>query len=178
MSIIKIADFKGYNRLAKAIDTDPNLQAFIDKYEPLIIYQLFGVKMGKLIIAYLNANRLPINVDYDKVIDAFAEEGNGSDEWYYQFNTQWISEGLFSILKSQIYYQYVCGTAVQHTQAGTTFPEVDTQKGINPSRLAESRHNDSLSSWEAIQMYIIENRTLYPDYIFLRRPSSSFSGIL
>lgn len=50
MLILQTSDFAGYFALARTVYNDSKLQAYIDKYEKLSIYQIFGVELGDLFI--------------------------------------------------------------------------------------------------------------------------------
>ncbi len=172
MSILKTTDFSGYHKLAGSIENDILLQSYIDKYEKKAIYMLFGIKLGKLIIADIEANDevIPDNADYLKIWEPFEEVG--------PWDEQWISEGVAEILKSFIFWEYIAFTTVQHTQAGVTTAAVDTQTKVNSGRFAESRWNNMLESWEVIQCYIDQHKETYPEYVFTRKPDAKFDGLL
>lgn len=171
MSILKPSDFTGFQGVAGSIENDPKLQSFIDKYEQTYINKVFGIKMGKLVFANIvSPATSPTNVNYKKVWDAFQEVGPNDE--------QWVSEGMIEILKSSIFHNYVSFGAAQHTQAGVTQPQVDTQKDANTARFAESRWNNMLMSWEAIQLYIHQNEDTFPDYVELKKPDYKFDGLL
>ena len=171
MSILKPSDFTGFHQPAGSDENDELLQAYIDKHESKCVKLLFGIEMGKLILADIALGATsPTNADYQKVWEPFEEVGS-SDQ-------QWISEGVLEILKSYIFWHYIIHTAVQHTQAGTTTAAIDTQQKGNPMRFAESRWNYMLDSWDAIQEYIAENESTYPDYLYIEPPDPKFDGVL
>ena len=171
MSILKPEDFIGFQRVAGSNDTDATLQAYIDKYESAYINKVFGIKLGKLILANIAPGTTsPINAEYKKAWDSFQEVGP-SDE-------QWVSEGMLELLKSVIFYHYIAFTTAQHTQAGVTAPEVDTQGMADSARFAEARWNNMLYTWEAIHAYVIENDSDYPDFVQTIIPDPKFNGLL
>lgn len=170
MSILKTTDFAGFHQLAGSTENDKLLQKFIDKYEKKYIYQLFGVKLGGLIITNIGSGTSPANADYKKVWDPLSEEGPSEE--------QWISEGVLEILKSCIFWHYINETRQKHTQQGVTATESDTATAQHASSYAESRWNSMLDSWDVIQDYIDKNSATYPDYVYSEPPGPKYHGIL
>lgn len=172
MSILQTTDFTGFHKLAGSIENDTLLQSYIDKYEKSYINKVFGIALGKLIVADILANDgiVPLDPNYLKVWNSFEEVGDD--------DAQYVSEGMSEILKSCIFWHYIVETTTQHTQAGVTGPGIDTQARAASGRYAENRWNNMLSSWEAIQCFISENDTDYPDYVYLRKPDPCFEGLL
>lgn len=187
MSILKTTDFKGFHRIAGSNDSDTVLQSIIDKYESETIMKVFGIKLGKLIIANIvSPATSPANAAYKKVWDAFQEvsvSGSGEDFSLYYYsgcrnNGEWFSEGMLELLKSVIFWHYVAIRASQSTQAGVTLPEVDTQARGDVSRFAEARWNNMIKTWESIHFYIEENITAYPDFVRTAIAEPKFNGLL
>lgn len=168
-----LADFKGgkysipdaggvYNVSgATAIN---NVQAAIDNFWKQYVYQLLGVTLGDLIIAYDIA--FPSggsNLDYDKIISAFSIDNtnNGCCS-----NSISQSLGLKEYLKACIFYEYNKNTLVT-SQAGTTQPAAETsyiQSASSSMRFAENKFNDLLSTADAIQKYCLNNSSAFPDF--------------
>lgn len=154
---------------ATGMYTDDNVQAAIDKYEKPAIYNLLGVALGDLIIAYIQSSSPPFNADYDKIINGFAE-----DNQYYtiyntlcgDYNSVIINAGLKEWLKAVVFYEYVKISLVT-SQPGVTQPEAETgqiQKVTSTMRFAENKFNQMLDTAYAIQWYCVNNKTNLPDY--------------
>jgi hypothetical protein len=139
------------------IYTEPDLQAAIDAYEEKYIYQLLGVTLGDLIIAYLAASRSPTNTEYDMIIDAFSEDDN---------HCIVQSLGMKEYLKAAIFYEYTKNSLVT-SQAGVVDPQSETatkQSPMSVLRFAENKFNDVLDTVDAIQWYCSSNSSSFPDF--------------
>jgi hypothetical protein len=170
-SLLTPEEFIGLHKLAGSIENDILLQQYIDEYEKDAVYKLFGITMGKAMIADAGySGGTWANANLEKVFKPFQEVGSGDE--------QWVSKGLKEILKAYILWHYASKTTVQHTQAGVTTDNVDTQSKVDPGRFAETRWNQMLDSWEAIQAYIDENSADYPDYVYIPAPQPKFNGLL
>lgn len=165
MILLQTTDFKGgkYD-LPDSVGayTTANVQETIDRYEKNYIYKLLGVALGNLIIAYLAANRLPINAAYNKILDPFAEDNSG-----FCFNRVIESMGMKEYLKAAIFYEYV-KVGLITSQPGVTQPISETaniQTPMSTMRFAENKFNDVIGTLEAIQWYCWTNKAIdFPDY--------------
>lgn len=186
MIILTLTDFRGgkYNIPdAQGWYTNGNMQAMIDTYEKPYIYNLLGVVLGDKIIAYLAANRLPANTDYNKIIDPFSSDDAGWWGWYNDYCDYWAgyvfnyssivtSLGLKEYLKAGIFYEYIKnglitsqpGVAAQKAEAGTI------QNSFTTMRFADNKFNDVLGTIEAIQWYCLNNNAAFPDFNGQRVP--------
>lgn len=163
--LLTVNSFKGgkYN-LADAAGqyTIPNVQQAIDNYEKQYLYKLFGVTLGDLIIAYLAANRTPTNTDYDKVIDAFSMDNNGTlcGKPILQ------SLGLTEYLTACVFYEYK-KNGLKDSQSGVQNVNAETATAQGPAsvmRFAENKFNDILETADTIQWYCLNNESAFPDF--------------
>lgn len=136
-----------------------DVQDCINKHEKAFIYNLLGVVLGDLIIAYNQAGQTPTNIHYDKIIGAFASD----------LSTGWgtvYSQGITEYLKACIFYEYNKNGLVL-SQAGVVNPATETAQKTTPAealRFAEAKFNLILDTVEAIRYYIFENKDAFPDF--------------
>ncbi len=165
MILVKLSDFKGQYGIPDAIGvyTSTNVQSFIDKYEKQYLDQLLGLDLSNKIIAYLAANRLPDNPDYNFIIDPFQfqEPGGGCCA-----NCIHNSKGMKAFLVAAITYEYISDN-LQFTQVGAATPQAETATEVNVRknmRLAEKKYNGLLDTSDAIQWYCWNNSDKYPTF--------------
>lgn len=166
MILLQLSDFRlGKYDIPDAIGvyTNANVQEIIDKYEAPAIYQLLGVVLGNLVIAYIQSGAPPPvpNTDYDKIINPFSEDNPD------HCGSPIISSlGMKEYLKAAVFYEYV-KNALVNSQAGVVNPDTETARKANPAaamRYSENKFNDLLDTIEAIQWYCKENETAFPDF--------------
>jgi hypothetical protein len=155
--IVTTSDFdNGFYGIALNNETTALLQSYIDRYEATYIRKLFGVTMGNDFIAdKSNPTQDPIYVVLE---DAFQEE-------YYGCNYE--SLGMADLLTALIFYHYVSDNQSTITQSGVARKLVETANVTSPQdayRYAEKKWNEAISTWDAIQLFINENESDYPDF--------------
>lgn len=171
---VNLADFKGgKHNIPDASNplTTANVTAIIDSYEKQSIYDLLGVTLGDLVIAYKNASATPTNLHYDKIIAAFAMDNPDGCSGIIK------SLGIQEYIKASIYYEYN-KNALRLTTAGVAQPDVEAATTVGPRgqfRFAENKFNDSLDTVESIQWYCCRYSAAFPDFNGIRIPVKTSS---
>ena len=156
--IVSNTDFTEAYSIATDVFTSAELDAFIELNEKKLLYELFGVELADLFIADLS-NGQP---QTQRFIDVFAL-------FYKQFddtnNEIFISEGIKTMLVKYIYFIY----ARQQSQNNAIMGNVQSQSTINnPSAMNYAtlvlRYNEMIDTFNAIQQFIDENKSVYPEY--------------
>lgn len=157
--IVQTTDFKGYNKLAQNNASVAELQAYIDKYERIYLYKLFGQVLADLFIANV-ANGAPIDARFLTIFNAFHQQ---------QGNQIHISEGIKAMLISMIEYHYITETQMNHGQAGVNanVAEVTQESTIRGAyRFAERKFNNALETYDAVRWYVkVFAVSTFPEYL-------------
>jgi hypothetical protein len=171
--LIKTTDFVGVYKLAQTPYTTATLQAFIDANEKSIIRNLLGLELGDLFIASVTAYA-PVGARYLALFNALAlqvDDQASSSTWgnYFTFSYNHIyeSRGMKEIILGIIYCLYVSDQ--QHYQGQSGFVSANADAAVvtsfeNAARQGETRHNGVIGDWEAVQYYISQNSTTYPEF--------------
>lgn len=166
MIILTTNDFAGFQGLAKSINLTPVIQAYINHFEKKYIMQIFGVELGKLLIADLSAG-VPATQRFKDVVNPFDQQVP-LGTWCGCEGNIYSSLGLKDVLASFVYYHYTIKTQLGSTQGGMADSMVDTAKmatARGTARNAEKTFNDALDSVDAIQWFCKFNSPdVYPEY--------------
>lgn len=153
MSIIADTDFIGKYQIALTTFNAANVQLYIDRYEPMLMRELLGVELFDLYEAGITG----IDPIYEKLRDAFIEQlDNGKIL---------ESKGVVDMLTGFIYFYFSRDQYTQQTSAGAV-----KNKGENSTNasfamsMLNSRWNEALDTYQAIQDYIRENIDVYPTF--------------
>ena len=156
MSLVLNSDFTGKYAVALTQFNTSNLDAYITKYEKHYLLQLLGADLYALFIADLNGAtpQVPQTAIYLSLFNAFNRDVNYCLE---------ISEGIVEMLKGFIYYEYLSDITQNQTPIGATKPKNENSTVLGLNSVTNSRFNDSVDTFKAIQSYIIDNQADYPD---------------
>lgn len=149
------------------------LQSIIDEWERKTIVKLLGVELGKLLIAYKEAqpNSDPPVVRYDDLIALFDLQPEHFG--FFCYKEIYSSLGIEDFLTAVIYFHYVSETQIKNSQSGVTVVDVETAKVLSPreaQRFAESKWNKALETSDAIQWFCRWKKDettgdcIYPEY--------------
>jgi hypothetical protein len=159
MSVLGItpADFtKGKYELHTGMYHDVKIQAYIDKYERIYLLKLLGSDLYQLFVGDLIAG-VPQTPIYFALFQEF-----DYDTTYCKLV---ISDGMIEMVKGFVYFNYLKDETNQVHVTG-----VVRQKGENSTEVSNitsmiyTRYNDSVRTFKAIQTYICDNLSNYPDF--------------
>lgn len=156
--IIKTTDFVGKYSISQNSFGATDLQAFIDKYEKVYLRDLLGLTLGDLLYTDIAVSTFlpPVDARFTVLFNAIAQELNGCDV---------ISNGIKEMLLGFIYWEYVKATSVHNTITGNVVAqnEVSNQADWSSTEIYNN-YNEATKSYRAIQIYINQNSTDYPEF--------------
>ena len=162
--IVKVTDFVGKFTLSKGMFSESTIQDYIDRYESLYLKQLFGVKLYNEFNNDL-VNEAPESPNFIKVFDPLSEDVSlfftGWNRGY-NYDGMLISNGVKDMLLGFIYYEYAKDLVNQMTPFGNTKPQSENSDITNTLfSMMYNRYNEAILSYQAIQDYIILNRSSF-----------------
>ncbi len=156
--IVKTTDFVGKYKISQNGFSETDLQAFIDKYEKVYIRRLLGLVTGDLFYADIAVTTYlpPADPIYLVLFNPIASVINGCEI---------ISNGVKEMLLGFIYWEYTRFASTQNTLNGNVMQENETSKAIDwMSTPIYDNYNEAVKSYSAIQYFINNDTTNYPDY--------------
>ena len=160
MPILNIAttDFESsLIRITFNVHSEPDLQEYIDKYTSEYLQDLLGKELYDLFVTDL-VSGVPQSAEYLAIYNAF-----------FQDDTVCIgqrrSEGMLTMLRKFIFWEYVRNQKVKNTGTGNV---VSSNEASREAEFAESRlyttYNEAIKSYDSIQWYICQNLNTYPKF--------------
>lgn len=154
MAFVDVSNFaSGFNKIAYNEQTIVDLATFINDREDFLLTELFGKELYQLFIDGV-ANDEP---EYLKLRDPFVDQLESCRVIQ--------SKGVADMLAGFIYFDYSRFQATMPTVTGRV-----TAKGENSSvasfnmGLIQQKYIKALESYEAIQLYILDNLSDYPTF--------------
>lgn len=173
MIILQTTDFVGRYQLAQAVATNSILIDVINRFERIALYNLLGKTLADLLIADLS-NGVPQTARFLTIFNAIYDDTDGA---------VYESQGIKSILKAIVYYEYLKETGTMHSQSGVNVSQNENATVLSPLsalRKGEQLRNEAIDSWETIQWYLEQNGATYPEYSDsdVRRLTPVFSSLI
>lgn len=152
-SIIQIADFKG-TEYSLPEQKYTSYQNYLDKYEKEFLVNLLGAELYDLFIADL-VGGVPQSQRFIDIYNPFHIDDNNCIRY---------SEGLKVAALQYVYFYAVRDLAVKKTNTGVVFNdnEVSTGPFYDGYNIVEA-YNEAIKNAYAIQWYICDNPTDYPE---------------
>ncbi len=156
--IVKVEDFTGKYAISQNAYNVSQIQSFIDKYEKVYLRDLLGLVTGDLLYADIAPVTFlpPVNAIYSVLFNPIAEVINGREI---------ISNGIKEMLLGFIYWHYTIKQPITNTLTGNVVQqnEVSRQADWSETDIYEN-YNEAVRTYTAIQYFINNDRTNYPDY--------------
>lgn len=156
--IVSIGDFTGKYELHTGIYDVNKLQAYIDKYEPKYLRELFGITLYNEFISDLtlvNNQYVPQSPNFIFLFDPFAE-----DVYLYRML---ISDGIKEMLCGFIYFEYVKDMMNTMTPFGNTISRSELSRQTTTlNTLMYNRYNEAIKTFTAIRDYIFLHWNDFP----------------
>ena len=149
---VTIADFSasGKYELHTGIYDVARLQAYINKFEKRYLIHLLGVDLYKDFIAN------PTNPKYVFIFNSFEVDYDSCII---------ISEGMKEMLLGFIYFEYLKDLTNQITPNGNVRPIGENSADVSTLyTMMYNRYNESINSYNGIQIYIYKNLTVYDEF--------------
>lgn len=164
------SDFIGKYKVAKDSYSKEELEYYIDEYEKHYLQELMGFDLYDAFISDLNDDDSPKPQSnrFRKIFEKLQDESDCNS---------YKSDGILEMLKGFVYYEYVKDQKFRNTITGNVVNETSFSREVPISKSTiESRYNLAINSYVAIQLYIIENKDLYPEFKGIKKRQSYFGG--
>ena len=151
--LIDSEDFTGKHAIAQNSFT--SIDDYITRYEKEYLISLLGAELYDLFVADLTA-QVPGSAIYLSLYNVKHSDYGGQVIY---------SRGMKEMLLGFVYFEYVREEKFRPTISGirTNASEISREVGFDEFNL-NARHNEAVSTFEAIQWYIDQNRSDYPTY--------------
>lgn len=159
--IVQTTDFVGIYSITQNGHNTPRLQAFIDKYEILYLYDLLGITLGDLFYADIVTDfTAPVTTKYATLFNSLYDDNDNST-----ICQQIRSEGIKEMLLGFIFWEYVKTQKSFNTITGNVIQSNEVSREALPGETnIYDNYNKALVSYKSIQIYINKNLTDYPEY--------------
>lgn len=159
MAIVTIDDYIGEFQLQFDNQTTARFNAIRDNHTNDYIYLLLGAELGGLYLADLDADGVPSEARFLALYNAFQEDlSNG----YYSGMVQ--SKGMKFFIKGIIWWYFARANNVRISLAGNK-SSTSQNSSPNADGLFLARiYNEAIETGKAIQWYISQNSSTYPEY--------------
>lgn len=156
MSILASSDFTGQFGLAQSNTTD--FSWYFERYEREYLVKLLGADLYGLFYADLGGD--PETPTEDKYVTIF-------EPLTFDDGKPYVSHGIKFILKCFVFYHFIKDNNLYHSIAGLVSNNVENavaQIETKGAQYITTRYQEALESFEAIQVYIQNNLSDYPDF--------------
>ena len=155
-AIVNISDYLGTVQLQQDDTTEDKFDAIRDEFSDQYVYKLLGAELGKLFLANLDVNGVPVTARFLAIFNAFAND-DGCE------GVQ-ISAGLKYYIKQVIWFHYARVNNVLITTAGNTTKLGENSEPAITGNVLAHNFNKGIKTGKAIQWYICQNSDDYPEY--------------
>jgi len=149
--IVTISDFVGKYQLHSGTYVTTNIQAYIDKYEPRYLRELFGAELYTDFLSDLDQQtNEPKSPNFKYVYLPFAEDVN-----VFQLL---VSDGIKEMLLGFIYFEYSKDLQNQMTPYGNVQNKSELSNTVSTlSSMIWTRYNESVRTFMAIRDWMLLN---------------------
>jgi hypothetical protein len=152
--ILTTQDFVGKYNLAINQYTESVLENAIEQTQDNILKKLLGYELASLFEADL-VNGVPVS---QRFLDLFNEQ-QIDIPCYYLF-----SKGIKDMLLGFTYFDYVNEQSYRNTMSGAVKTNNDLSTPVIAWNKLTTIYNSSIETYQAIQYFINQNLTVYPEY--------------
>lgn len=153
--LVTISDFTG--AFATPVDkfTEPNeVTPFIEAYQFDLIYLIMGAELGDLFIADLDANGVPQTQRFEDLYNAFVED----------YNSCLVkSEGIKEMVKIYLYSKLAANNNISFNMAANVVKQGENSVTTSSAMWIAKKYNQAIATAKAIQWYIGQNSSVYPE---------------
>ena len=149
--ITKVSDYIGYFKLAKNKHNTDDIQAYIDRFEEIVLRELF-------------------QCDYDEFIADLVDGVPQSDKWLDLFNKfydcdncrDYFSQGIKDMLLCYVFYYYSSESYVQNTITGNVKVKGSVSESLATQNSRDFRvYNQHVKTFNAIMHRACNNEYEY-----------------
>lgn len=156
LPITQNTDYVGEFQITQDKFSTKKLNTYINRYELTYLNRLLGCELAKLFIADLNPSGVPTDQRFIDIYDIFCKMIACELE---------ESAGIKEMLLGFIYFEYVKNNNSFVGTSGNKSSE--TENSNEAGSLVHNvyaRYNLSIETYSAIQAYICDNMTVYPEF--------------
>jgi len=154
-NLVQISDFTGEFQLQIDNATTAKFNQVRDNHETDYIYKLLGVSLGKLFIANLNVSGVPTDARFLSIYNAFSED----------YNNEIIqSKGMKFWMKGVTWFYFARNNPYIIATGGNKVNKDQNSDQLTDGLVLARIYNDSVKTAKAIQHYINQNSSTYPEY--------------
>lgn len=153
--LITNAAFTGKFSVAHDTTSNTKIDAYIARYEEDYLRKLLGVTLFNLFKTNYQAGPPPTGV-YLTIFNAFAQDHSGCVI---------ESKGMADMITGFLWWEYVKDLKRRINLSGISADKSENSREMTFDEAdISSIYNESKKTWDAIQWYITQNKTDYPDY--------------
>lgn len=155
--IISISDFLGSHNFPQDQFSETNdYNPILAERQLELIYKVMGAELGQLFIDDLDANGVPVTARFQDLYNAFVMQ-DSCDKIV-------ESKGVKFMILGYVYYFLVKEGNARVTLTGNKQVKGENSEANQNVGFMARRYNDSIATGKAIQWFICENSTVYPEY--------------
>jgi len=158
MALITVDDFVNKFELTKNDFNASSLTSYIDRYETITLIELFGKELYDLWVIGIAA----LDPIYEFLRDPFTVQ--------LECGEILNSRGLNDVLLGVVYFYWSRDISTQRSSNGSVEKKGENSENVSQLRAnLQSRWNEAISTYKAIQHYILENNDVYPAFLGLQK---------
>lgn len=157
-NLVEITDFVGYYEIAQDKFTLPRFTQIRDEKQFELIYKVMGAELGEIFIADLDGSGEPVTQRFIDLYEPFQEDQATCDSEIV------ISDGIKKMVTAYVYFYWVSDNKGRVGISGNTQSEGQNSAVNKSNQFIVERYNKALQTGKAIQWFIGENLTDYPEY--------------
>lgn len=156
--LVVITDFIGDFALSQDINTETRFDSIRDDWDRPFIRKLLGVELGNLFLTNWDAvSGVPANLDarFKSIYNAFQLDYAGSIV---------ESKGMKYMLKGVVWFYYARQNNINIAPGGNKTSLAENAETSDQSFPLIRNYNAAVKTGKAIQFYIQQNSSTYPEY--------------
>lgn len=153
--LITIADQLGDFQIQEDINTESKFNAIRDEWDRLYIRKLLGAELGNLFLTNFDDNSGVPTGRYATIYAAIQEDDNG-----YLLE----SKGIKFFIKGIIWYYFARQNQITISTGGNKSSKSENAESTDNATIFARNYNASIRTGKAIQRYIRQNSSTYPEY--------------
>lgn len=158
MAFTQQTDYKGYYQISGNSFSATELDLYINREEPERLRDLLGCTLYDLFVADLVGN-VPQSARFLAIFNPICDDDGNT------YGLQYRSEGMVEMLKGFVYYSYVKQSDFANVISGNiknAYSNSQQARGVEFN--LDGRYNRAIISYQAIQWFICDNISTYPEY--------------
>ena len=153
--ILQTTDFTGKYAISQNNFNTSDLQAFIDKYESIYVYDLLGVELGNLLLDDITTDFTPpVTTKYATIFNVLSQD-----------DPLVRSNGIKEMLLGFVYFEFVRTQTVQNTLVGNVLNQNEVSVNVDfANTVVYLNYNEAIRTYRGIQCYVLDKFTDYPEF--------------